>query len=49
MTVYNRQMDAIMQVLGPVLEWMFFLGMAGSALVIVISFIEDFNTIFEKD
>jgi hypothetical protein len=48
-TVYNRKMDALMQVLGPVLEWMFFIGMAGSALVIVISFIEDFNTIFEED
>jgi hypothetical protein len=42
-------MDAIMQVLGSVLEWMFFIGMAGSALVVVISFIEDFNTIFEED
>ena len=42
-------MDTIMHVLGPLLEWMFFLGMAGSALVIVISFIEDFYTIFEKD
>jgi hypothetical protein len=48
-TDYNRKMDALMQVLGPVLEWMFFIGMAGSALVIVISFIEDFNTIFEED
>jgi len=48
-TVYNRKMDALMQLLGPVLEWMFFIGMAGSALVIVISFIEDFNTIFEED
>ena len=46
---YNRRMDAIMQVLGSVLEWMFFMGMAGSALVVVISFIEDFNTIFEED
>lgn len=46
---YNRHMDAIMHVLGPVLEWMFFVGMAGSALVVVISFIEDFYTILEKD
>src|SRR5260370_24626475 len=37
--VYNRQMDAIMQLLGPVLEWMFFIGMAGSALGVVISFV----------
>ena len=49
MTDYNRKMDALMRVLGPVLEWMFFIGMAGSALVIVISFIEDFNTILEED
>ena len=42
-------MDAIMQVLAPVLEWMFFIGMAGSALVIVISAVEDVNTMLEKD
>ena len=41
--------DAIMQVLAPVLEWMFFVGMAGSALVIVISAVEDIFTIMEKD
>src|SRR5260370_34105166 len=45
---YNRQMDALMQVLGPVLEWMFFIGMAGSALVVVISFLWDFYTILVK-
>lgn len=42
-------MDLLMQVLAPALEWIFFIGMAGSALVVIISFIEDFNTIFEKD
>lgn len=42
-------MDAIMPVLAPVLEWMFFVGMAGSALVIVISAVEDVFTILEKD
>jgi hypothetical protein len=41
--------DAIMPVLGRVLEWMFFAGMAGSALVIVISAVEDIFTILEKD
>ncbi len=41
--------DAILYVLAPLLEWMFFVGMAGSAVVIVISAIEDFNTILEKD
>jgi hypothetical protein len=42
-------MDTIMQLLAPVLEWMFFIGMAGSLLVIVISAVEDFYTILEKD
>jgi hypothetical protein len=42
-------MDAIMTVFAPVLEWMFFVGMAGSALVIVISAVEDVYTILEKD
>ena len=38
-----------MYLLAPVLEWMFFIGMAGSALVIVISAVEDVVTILEKD
>jgi hypothetical protein len=42
-------MDAIMHVLAPVLEWMFFIGMAGSALVVLISAVEDVFTILEKD
>jgi hypothetical protein len=42
-------MDALMSLLAPILEWMFFVGMAGSALVIVISAVEDFYTILEKD
>jgi hypothetical protein len=42
-------MDALMSVLAPILEWMFFIGMAGSVLVIVISAVEDFYTILEKD
>ena len=42
-------MDAMMKVLAPVLEWMFFLGMAGSLVVIVISAIEDVRTLMEKD
>lgn len=32
-----------------VLEAMFFLGMAGSAVVVVISFIDDAKALFEKD
>jgi hypothetical protein len=42
-------MDALMRVLAPVLEYLFFIGMAGSVLVIVISAIEDIYTILEKD
>ena len=42
-------MDTIMPVLARVLEFMFFVGMAGSVLVIVISAIEDVVTIMEKD
>lgn len=42
-------MDAIIRVIAPVLEWMFFIGMAGSLLVIVISAVEDIFTILEKD
>jgi hypothetical protein len=42
-------MDALMHLLAPVLEVMFFVGMAGSALVIVISAVEDAFTILEKD
>jgi hypothetical protein len=42
-------MDAIIRLLAPVLEWMFFIGMAGSLLVIVISAVEDVYTILEKD
>jgi hypothetical protein len=42
-------MDAFMNVLAPVLEGMFFVGMAGSVLVIVISAVEDVFTILEKD
>lgn len=42
-------MDALMKVVAPVLEWLFFIGMAGSAVVVVISAIEDIYTIMEKD
>lgn len=38
-----------MRVFAPVLEWLFFIGMAGSALVVLISAIEDIETIMEKD
>ena len=42
-------MDAIIRVIAPVLEWMFFIGMTVSLLVIVISAVEDIFTILEKD
>jgi hypothetical protein len=42
-------MDAIMYLLAPVLACLFFLGMAGSLVVIVISAVEDIFTILEKD
>ena len=38
-----------MPVLSRVLEVLFFVGMAGSALVVVISAVEDIFTILEKD
>jgi hypothetical protein len=41
--------DAVMSVLAPVLEVLFFVGMAGSVLVIAISAVEDIYTILEKD
>jgi hypothetical protein len=42
-------MEAVLKVLAPVLEGLFFIGMAGSAVVVVISAIEDIHTILEKD
>ena len=42
-------MFVLMNALARVLEVLFFVGMAGSVLVIVISAVEDFNTILEKD
>jgi hypothetical protein len=42
-------MDLAMKMLAHVLEWLFFVGMAGSALVVLISAIEDILTIMEND
>lgn len=42
-------MDLVMKVLAPVLEWLFFIGMAGSFVVILISAIDDIHTILQKD
>ena len=41
--------DAVMSVLAPVLEVLFFVGMVGSVLAIAISAVEDIHTILEKD
>ena len=38
-----------MKILAPVLEWLFFIGMAGSLVVILISAIDDIHTILQKD
>lgn len=32
-----------------VLTWMFLVGLAGSAVVVVISFVEDIQELFSKD
>ena len=42
-------MDILTKVLAPVLEWLFFIGMAGSTLVVLISFVEDIRTMLERD
>lgn len=42
-------MDMVMKVLAPVLEWLFFIGMAGSFVVILISAIDDIHTILQED
>jgi hypothetical protein len=31
------------------LEWMFFAGLAGSAIVVLISFVEDFKELFGEE
>jgi len=41
-------MDLLMKVLAPVLEYLFFIGMAGSLIVILISAVDDIHTIMEK-
>jgi hypothetical protein len=42
-------MDMVMRVLAPALEWLFFVGMAGSFVVILISAIDDVYTILGED
>lgn len=38
-----------MLILMRVLEWFFFIGLAGSTVVILISFVEDIGVLFERD
>lgn len=42
-------METLMRVLAPALEFLFFAGMAGSFLVVIISAVDDIHTILEKD
>jgi len=39
----------LLRLLMHVLEWMFFLGLAGSSIVVLISFFEDGKELFGKD
>ena len=41
--------DMVMKVLAPVLEWLFFIGMGGALVVILISAVEDIQTILGRD
>ena len=41
--------DMVMKVLAPVMEWLFFIGMAGSLVVILISAVEDIRTIMGRN
>ncbi len=42
-------MQTIMLFFMRLLEVAFFVGLAGSAVVVIISFIEDFGELFERD
>jgi len=42
-------MQTVMQFFMRFLEVMFFVGLAGSAVVVIISFVEDFGELFERD
>jgi hypothetical protein len=42
-------MDTLMRTLAPALEILFFAGMGGSLLVVIISAVDDIHTILEKD
>jgi len=42
-------MDTLIRVLAPILEVLFFGGIMGSAVVIILTSIEDVETMLEKD
>jgi len=42
-------MDTLIRVLAPILEVLFFAGIVGSVVVIVLTSIEDVETMLEKD
>ena len=44
-----RVMDAVVRVVAKILVPLFFFGMAGSAVVVVISFIEDLKELFGEE
>ena len=47
---YNRcDMDLVIQLVAKIVVPLFFLGAAGSAIVIVISFIDDMQELLEED
>jgi len=45
---YNARMDALAHIGMDILTIMFFAGLAGSAAVVVLSFIEDFGELFNE-
>ena len=44
-----RVMDAVVRVVAKILVPLFFFGMAGSAVVVVISFVEDLKELFGEE
>jgi hypothetical protein len=48
-TGYNLVMDPIIRVIAKVLVPLFFFGLAGSAIVVLISFVEDLKELFGEE
>ncbi|MGB9029631.1 MAG: hypothetical protein WCC27_05880 [Acidobacteriaceae bacterium] len=47
--IYNARVIALAHAVMSVLTWLFFVGIAGSLLVILISFFEDLNELVGKE